>query len=219
MRRGMTKARFTATQSEADAKSYDDGDSDSESDIEMEMIKFGDEEDTGINANNDVASKPRSVRPGFYSRPGLNKSSSTTRPSMKKSKSLMDLSAHSDIFKSSLDVMSTDKVEIWPDDPTWKKVCRYLRLLPPHPDEGLEKRKIRIFIWATLLLDFVAAMVSITNYSGVTECCGVPIFSLVFVNVNWSGAIRIITYVYLVMIFAEIIPVVRKGIPFNLLNP
>jgi type IV secretory pathway VirB2 component (pilin) len=44
-------------------------------------------------------------------------------------------------------------------------------------------------------------------------------FSLLFVNGDWKKAIQIVTYIYMVLIFAEIIPVVRRGLPFNLLNP
>eukprot|EP00934_Nitzschia_sp_Nitz4_P009160 Nitzschia sp. Nitz4//scaffold280_size24494//13248//14009//NITZ4_008393-RA/size24494-processed-gene-0.34-mRNA-1//-1//CDS//3329545594//9150//frame0 len=62
-------------------------------------------------------------------------------------------------------------------------------------------------------------MVSITTYDGVTSCCGEPIFSIALVDVNWTKAIRISTYIYLVIIFAEIVPVLRQGVPFNLLNP
>jgi hypothetical protein len=131
----------------------------------------------------------------------------------------MNLSSHSEMFQSSLDVMSTDGIDLWPNDPSWKKIFRHLRILPPHPNERPEKRNARLYIWAALLLDFVAALVSILTYHGVAKCCGDPMLSLVFVNGNWTHAIRIVTYVYMALILVEIIPVVRKGIPLNLLNP
>jgi hypothetical protein len=181
------------------------------SDIEIERINFNDEPMGDTSSH--TSSKPRAPRPGMYSRPGM----VSARPGMQKSRSIMDLSGHS--YKSSLDLMSLDKTELWPDDPKWKKALRYIRILPPHPQERPERRWIRIYIWAALLLDFIAAVVSLTTYSGVTTCCGEPMFSLLFLNINWTQLIRIVTYIYIVLIFAEVIPVVRGGMPFNLVNP
>lgn len=115
--------------------------------------------------------------------------------------------------------MSVEKEMGFENDPHWKTALRYLRILPPYPDEKPEKKKIRIYVWCTLTLDFIAAMVSVTTYDGVTTCCGEPIFSISFVSVNWSEIIRITTYIYIALILLEIVPVVRKGIPFNIVNP
>jgi hypothetical protein len=201
MRQGTTRARF----SEETQKNHDayQSDLDDDSFIEIEPIKFNDEEEDEYGVASE-ARQPRPSRPGFYSRPGLG-----TKPPVTRSKSLVDLSNHS--FKSSLD--------LWPNDPLWKKAFRYIRILPPHPQERPERRKIRIVIWAALVLDFVAAVVSLTTYNGVSRCCGTDMFSLLFVNGDWKKAIQIVTYIYMVLIFAEIIPVVRRGLPFNLLNP
>ena len=113
----------------------------------------------------------------------------------------------------------TDDLEQFHDEPKWKSFLRYARILAPTPNEKPMKRNIRIMTWATLLCDFLAALVSITTYDGVTECCGRPILSIATPKVDWDKAIRITTYVYMVMIFAEILPVVREKLPLNLLNP
>ena len=220
-RQPSVRARFTddvtprnsaavAVSSPGDA-SIEAADLDDDSVIEIEQIKFNDE--PMGDASSDTASKPRAPRPGMYSRPGM----ASSRSGLTKSKSLMDLSGHS--YKSSLDLMSLDKTELWPNDPTWKKTLRYIRILPPHPQERPERRWIRIYIWVALLLDFIAALVSLMQYNGVTTCCGEPMFSLLFLNINWTQLIRIVTYLYMVLIFAEVIPVVRGGMPFNLVNP
>jgi hypothetical protein len=126
----------------------------------------------------------------------------------------MDLSGHS--FQTQRSVLSFDQA--FEDDTKFKRFLRYMRLLPPHPDEKPAKKQIRIFTWSILILDFIAAMVAITTYDGVTTCCGESILSGA-ANIPWDSVIRVTTYVYLIAIFLEIIPVLRKGIPFNLLNP
>jgi hypothetical protein len=189
---------------------------------EMVASRVDDDSDSDVSVEVDIAPvKPiRSARPGLGPKGGV----------LRSSNSLTSLSGHS-LSQSTRSLMNTSlrstrslmtveqEEEDFPDDRFWQGFFRYIRLLPPRRDEKAEKRRIRHYIWATLLLDFIAAMVSITTYNGVTTCCGVPIFSLSFINFNWSHAIRITTYVYLVMVFAEIIPVVRRGLPFNLLNP
>ena len=127
----------------------------------------------------------------------------------------LDLSGHS--FHTVQSILSIDKSP-FEDDPAWKKALRYLRILPPHPNEKPEKKRARILTWCVLVLDFVAAMVSITTYNGVQTCCGIPIFSLA-ADINWNTAFRVLTYVYLLLIFVEIIPVVHRGIPLNIINP
>jgi hypothetical protein len=104
------------------------------------------------------------------------------------------------------------------NEPKWKTFLRYVRLLPPHKDEKPIKKRIRIFTWVAMVLDFLAALVSITTYDGVSFCCGEPVLSIAG-DINWTLAVRITTYIYMILIFAEIVPVLRNGVPFNLLNP
>jgi hypothetical protein len=144
------------------------------------------------------------VEINFDSKPGLMKNMSSHS---------MDRSGHS--FDRS--VLSFDQKQ-FEDDAKIKRFLRYMRILPPNPYEKPAKKRIRIYTWSILILDFIAAMVAITTYDGVTTCCGVSILSPA-ANINWNSVIRVTTYVYLAAIFLEIIPVLRKGIPFNLLNP
>jgi hypothetical protein len=73
--------------------------------------------------------------------------------------------------------------------------------------------------WAALLADISAALVSIITFNGVAYCCGSPILNFGGTDIPWHTMIRIMTYVYLAMVFLEIYPVVKKGFPFNLVNP
>jgi len=104
------------------------------------------------------------------------------------------------------------------DEPKWKQFLRYIRILPPHPDEKPIKRNIRCLIWLSLILDFMTGLVSIINYDDVTTCCGQPILNIAG-DINWHLAIQVIIYLYMALIFVEIIPVIREGFPFNLINP
>jgi hypothetical protein len=119
-------------------------------------------------------------------------------------------------FSSNRSVLTQDK--ILDDEPFWKQWLRYVRLMPPHRHEKPIKKWIRIMTWAALIMDFTAAMVSITTYDGVSTCCGDPVLDMAG-KIDWNVAIRVTTYVYVGLIFAEIFPVVRNGVPFNLLNP
>jgi hypothetical protein len=110
----------------------------------------------------------------------------------------------------------------FPNDPKWKEIMRSLNMLPPTPDEKPIQKKQRCFVWAAMILDFIAALVSITTYDGVTTCCGVPIFDIASATINWDKFVRITTYVYTTLIIIEILPVFRKslkGLPINLVNP
>ncbi len=119
-------------------------------------------------------------------------------------------------FQSTRSVLTLD-VE-WEDDNRFISFLRYIRILAPHPDEKPVKKRIRIFTWLAMVLDFLAAIVAITTYSQATTCCGEPILSIAG-SLNWTVAIKVTTYVYICLILLEIIPVVRDGFPFNLLNP
>jgi hypothetical protein len=96
---------------------------------------------------------------------------------------------------------------------------RSLNMLPPTPDEKPIQKTQRGFIWAAMILDFIAALISITTYDGATTCCNVPIFEIASANTNWDILFRIITYIYMTLIIIEILPVFQKGIPINLINP
>lgn len=104
------------------------------------------------------------------------------------------------------------------EEPIWKQWLRYIRILAPHPDEKPIKRNIRIFNWVAMGLDFLTALVSITTFDSVSYCCGDPILSIAG-DINWDAAIQVTVYLYIVLIFAEIIPVMREGFPFFLANP
>jgi len=95
---------------------------------------------------------------------------------------------------------------------------RYVRLLPPHPDEKPLKRRCRIATWTALILDLLAAVVAITTYGGVTLCCGEPMMNVAG-EFPWDKVITVVTYIYIVLILLEVLPVVRDGFPFNLFNP
>ncbi|KAG7339779.1 hypothetical protein IV203_025458 [Nitzschia inconspicua] len=124
-----------------------------------------------------------------------------------------------DFFSSSSTVLTRTEEPHFEDDPFWKRSLRFLRLLPPSPHERLVDRKIRILLWASLVLDFINAVVAITTFSEVTMCCGKPIWSMGG-GANWPKAMTIISYIYIFGIFVEIVPVVRdSGIPWNILNP
>lgn len=130
--------------------------------------------------------------------------------------SLFGFSTHS--YQSNRSQMSIDAKESFEDDPKWKVPLRYLHLLPPYKGESKLHRKIRIFTWISMLLDFIAAMVAVIQYSGSTMCCGEQLFDTLM-NINWDALFRVVTVMYMCMIFAEIVPVIKNGIPFNIVNP
>jgi hypothetical protein len=170
---------------------YASSDDDDDFSVEEEVIQF----------------EPKPKMTPLQARPGLQQSNS--------SGSGLNLSIHS--FMTTRSLLSIDK-EQFENDTQWKQILRFMKLLPPHKDENPLKRRIRIFTWLVLLCDFLAAMVAVTKYDGATTCCGEPIFSLL-INLNWDTLFRVITYLYLVLIIAEVIPVIRQGLPLNILNP
>lgn len=141
----------------------------------------------------------------------------TPRPSLQRGFSVGSLNFSSHSLKSTRSQLSIDK-EPFEDDSAWKNVLRYLHLLPPHKNEKPLKRRIRVFTWLVLFFDFIVALVAISTYDGATKCCGVPIYSMI-AKINWDTCVRAVIYLYFFAILAEIIPVVRQGLPFNLLNP
>ena len=141
---------------------------------------------------------------------------STMDHSQHSMRSKMKTSLSKNLFQSTRSVLTQD--EQFVDDNAGTSFLRYIRILPPSPDEKPTKKWIRIMTWVTLVCDFTAAVVSLVTYKGITTCCGVEILRIIG-NVDWNLAIDITTWVYLVMILCEVAPVVRDGLPFNLVNP
>ena len=130
--------------------------------------------------------------------------------------SLFGYSTHS--LQSNRSQMSVDKPEPFENDPKWKAALRYIYLLPPYKNEPKLKKKIRTFTWISMVLDFIAATVAVIQYKGSTLCCGEPVWDLIM-DINWDVLFRVVTYMYMCMILAEIVPVIKNGIPFNIVNP
>jgi hypothetical protein len=108
----------------------------------------------------------------------------------------------------------------FPNDAFWQRCLRHFAVLPPVQNEGSTKRKVRIYIWGTLILDLIVGVVSISTFGdSVTMCCRKAIMAS-SVSLNWNLLMKIISYLYMIGIILEIYPVVRAGpIPWNLLNP
>ncbi|CAJ1958210.1 unnamed protein product [Cylindrotheca closterium] len=113
---------------------------------------------------------------------------------------------------------NSNRADSFPDDSKIQKFLRYMYILPPHRNEGSRERRMRILTWASLFCDFLAGLVAVSTFRTVNTCCGVPILSTI-VKTNWDLIIRVIVYVYITMIFLEVVPVVRHELPFNLINP
>jgi len=95
----------------------------------------------------------------------------------------------------------------------------WLRCLPKDPDDMLSIKNWLLWVqWMTLVCDLVAAIVAFVTFQDVTYCCGTPILQIAG-QLHWKLLIRVLTYVYLAMVFLEIYPVVRQGFPFNIVNP
>lgn len=186
--------------------------------FDEEMVEFNDEDDDENQNNGDsrfsnrsYSNRNRQMSNRRSTRKGLRKNNS--KDSFQK---LSTSSFHSNRSQMSID--NGESHEIFEDDPKWKAALRYVRLLPPWKNETGAERKIRIFTWIAMTLDFIAAMVSLVQYSGSALCCEEPIFN-VLVEIKWDVLFRCVTVMYMVLIFAEFVPVVRNGIPFNLVNP
>lgn len=110
------------------------------------------------------------------------------------------------------------ETDAFEDDTRFMRILRYLRLLPPTPNEHPLRRRMRILTWWALLLDFLVAIVSILTFGEITSCCGEVIFPGKF---DWNKLMQVISYLYLIGIFIEIHPVVREigPVPWNLVNP
>jgi len=106
------------------------------------------------------------------------------------------------------------------DDYKFFEALRYIRILAPHPNEHPIKKKIRIVTWLALFLDFLNALVAIITYGGeTTQCCEKSIMSAFGGSVDWDKTILVVTSLYMLLIFLEVLPVMRDAFPFNLFNP
>lgn len=125
-----------------------------------------------------------------------------------------------------------DHNDIWQEDViTWSNVKNplyrnlasclvYLRCFPEdRADASFVNVGLRVLHWLSLLADLSAACVAIITFNGVTYCCGEPILNFGSLNIPWETVIRVLTYLYLVLVLAEAYPVLDKGYPFNLVNP
>lgn len=100
------------------------------------------------------------------------------------------------------------------------KALVFIRCLPDaRADSTPLKLALRWLQWAALLADIAAGVVAIVTFNGVTYCCGEAILNSGGSEFPWEIVIRVLTYIYLVLIIVEVYPVVKKGIPLNLVNP
>ena len=101
-----------------------------------------------------------------------------------------------------------------------RRIAVFLMLLPEDPmDSTPLKNGLRWMQWAALLADLSAALVAIITFNGVAYCCDEEILNFGGTDIPWHTFIRILTYLYLGLVFCEVYPVVRKGFPLNLANP
>ena len=113
----------------------------------------------------------------------------------------------------------------WDDveNPVLRGCVKFLVLLHCLPDARADSTPLKLALrwlqWASMLADIGAAVYAIFEFSSVTLCCNTPILNFGSLNLPWNIMIRVLTLVYLAMILFEIYPVVKKGIPFNLVNP
>lgn len=93
------------------------------------------------------------------------------------------------------------------------------RCMPKDPADSTPlKNGLRGLQWMAIIFDLTAAIVAIASFSGTTLCCGSPVLNIIG-TAPWDTIIPIGSYVYAGMIVLEIYPVIRKGFPFNIINP
>ena len=107
-------------------------------------------------------------------------------------------------------------------DPWYIALGRGLLLLEKKGEETTPiKRWLRFLTWLTFICDATAALVALVQFSGdsVAQCCGRDILNMGGINVQWSVIMRYATIFYLILILLEVYPVLRRGFPFNIVNP
>ena len=107
-------------------------------------------------------------------------------------------------------------------DPWYIALGRGLLLLEKKGEETTPiKRWLRFLTWLTFICDATAALVALVQFSGdsVAQCCGRDILNMGGINVNWAVIMRYATIFYLILILLEVYPVLRRGFPFNIVNP
>ena len=105
-------------------------------------------------------------------------------------------------------------------DPWYVALGRGLLLLEKKGEEVTPiKRWVRCMTWTTFICEATAAIVVLIQFQGVESCCGRPILNLGSIDVNWPAIIRYFTIMYLLLICLELYPVMRRGFPFNIVNP
>ena len=113
----------------------------------------------------------------------------------------------------------------WDDveNPCLRGIVKCLVFLHCLPDARADSTPLKLALrwlqWASMLADIGAGVVAIVTFNGVTYCCNEPILNFGGLDLPWKIMIRILTYMYLLLILVEIYPVVKKGVPFNLINP
>lgn len=166
------------------------------------------------------SNRGKMIRPGLMGKPdGLGQSNHSMRgwtESFRWAKDRRSIMSTFSASKSMRSVLTADME--FEEETRLIQWLRYLRIMAPHPHEKPLKRKVRILTWTTLLFDLLTGLVSLGTYDGVTECCDQAILSVAG-DFEWSKIIQITVYLYIFMIFAEILPVLREGFPFNLANP
>lgn len=79
---------------------------------------------------------------------------------------------------------------------------------------------LRLAQYSAVLLDLGASIYSVRTFSGISHCCGKPLLNFGDDGgTNWCKVFMKLTYVYMLLVILEIYPVVRTGVPFNLINP
>lgn len=95
----------------------------------------------------------------------------------------------------------------------------WLRCMPPDPEDMFAIKNWLLWMqWLSMACDLAAAIVALVTFDEVTECCGKPILSMAG-ELPWQQITRSLTIIYVVLVCLEVYPVVRRGFPFNIVNP
>jgi hypothetical protein len=115
---------------------------------------------------------------------------------------------------------SDDSQEVVPPDPWYIALGRGLLLLEKKGEETTPiKIWLRLLTWLTFICDATAAIVVLIQFDTVQQCCDRDIMNLGSINLDWQDIIRYAVIFYLILILLEVYPVLRRGFPFNIINP